>query len=235
MAQVEETSSRDDELLDSDETPLSETSPSADASGLEDLFQDAVSNQPARKLRRAARSMDPGLREALDATAKKMRELYTNPNNWKAGRGLVLIDKETQTVLGNYRELLHTTVPGTRKLLRMHEPITIDGQEVIEGWLGHEKERELRGVIWDREVQVICHVTLDEIQVEAPLVELRVLLQFNSIVRADLTRATQFASGSGNVLLQLPAGTNIWLAACTDTKAALRLGVLEAASKEPIL
>lgn len=209
--------------------PLTEDSLPADtvaADPLEDLFAEAQrAHSPERKLRRAARPVDPSLRDALDAAAKKMRELYTNPNNWKQGRGLVLIDKETQTVLGNYKEFLHATT-SARKLVRAHEPIQIDAQEEVEGWLGHERAVQLHGITWDREVEVTAHVGLDEIQVDAPEVPLVICLQFNTVVRANLARDTQFASASGNILLKLTAGTDVWLAAGVDTKAAIRKAVL---------
>lgn len=210
--------------------PLTEDSLPADVaagdSDLEDLFQDAQKHKvekPAR--RRLSARLDPSLRDALDSAARRMREQYTDPNNWKQGRGLVLIDKETQTVLGNFREFLH--VPTTaRKLVRAHEPIEINGQEEIEGWLGHDRAAELHGITWDREVETTAHVTLDEVQVDAPSVPLVICLQLNTIVRARLAKETQFASPSGNVLLKLPAGTDIWLACGVDTKAAVRKAVL---------
>lgn len=223
----------EEETEDSLQQPLTEASPPADIGALEDLFQEATAGRALRQVKRT-RLADPSLREALDATAKKMREVFTNPDNWKQGRGLVLIDKETQTVLGNYHEFLHKTT-SARKLLRAHEPIKIDGQEIIEGWLGHEHEQALRGVTWDKEVLVVSHVTLDEIQVDAPKVPLVICLQFNTIIRANLAKDTQFASASGNVLLKLTAGTDIWAATGVDTKAAVRKSVLEAASLEPVL
>lgn len=222
MVQIEPS---DDDLA-SIENETEEPAPAGDEVGaLEDLFAEAVKANPERKLRKAQRSADPALRQALDATAKKMRELYTNPENWKAARGLVLIDAETQTVLGNYREYLHATTTA-RRLVRQHQPITIDGQEVVEGFLGHQLEERIRGIRWDEEREITLHVSLDEVQVEAPNARLKVCLLLHSILRAELAADTQFASSSGNVLLLLPAGTNVWEAASTDTKAAMRKAVL---------
>ena len=192
---------------------------------LDDLFAEAEQHHKEHKLRRPQKPRDPSMRDALDAASKKLREIYTNPDNWKAARGLVLIDKETSTVIGNFREYLHSTTTA-RILRREHSPIQIDGQEIVEGYLGHRLEEQLRGITWDTEKSIVVHVTLDEVQVEAPLVEIKACLEFNSILRAVLEKDTQFANGSGTTILQLKAGTNVWDAANSDTKAAMRKAVL---------
>lgn len=199
--------------------------PSQQGTDLDDLFAEAEAHHKAHKLRRPAKPRDPSLSNALDAASKKLREIYTNPDNWKLARGLVLIDKETSTVIGNFREYLHTTTTA-RILRREHQPIQIDGQEIVEGYLGHRLEEQLRGITWDSEKSIVVHVTLDEVQVEAPLVSIKTCLQFNSILRAVLEKDTQFANSSGTTLLQLKEGTNIWDAANSDTKAAMRKAVL---------
>lgn len=209
------------------EEPAEELSDEAYQIGvLDDLFSEAQ-QKSERKLPKKSRHTDPRLKDDLDWAARKLRELYTNPDNWKRTRGLVLIDKETQTVLGNYSEYRHVKDPSARKLVREHLPIDIDGQEVIEGFLGHKLESELRGISWDRELSVTAHVGLDEVQVEAPMVRLQVCILLNSIVRVHLEETTQFASASGNLLLMLGAGTNVWEACSTDTKAVLRKAVME--------
>lgn len=192
---------------------------------LDDLFSEAQQNSE-RKTPKKSKHLDPALRDALDHAARKMRERYTDPANWKKSRGLVLVDKETQTVLGNYSEYLHLHDHSARRLVREHLPIHIDGQEIVEGYLGHKLESELRGISWDREVCVIEHVSLDEVQVEAPLVKLQICVMLNSIVRVHLEEDTQFASASGNLILKLAAGTNVWEACGVDTKMALRKAVM---------
>lgn len=192
---------------------------------LDDLFEEAEKHHREHKLRKPQKPRDPSMRDSLDAASKKLREIYTNPDNWKLARGLVLIDKETSTVIGNFREYLHSTTTA-RILRREHQPIQIDGQEIVEGYLGHRLEEQLRGITWDEEKSIVVHVTLDEVQVEAPLVSIKTCLQFNSILRATLEKDTQFANGSGTTLLLLKEGTNIWDAANSDTKAAMRKAVL---------
>jgi len=191
---------------------------------LEDLYTDAMLNRT--KLRKPAKSLDPSLRDALRIAEEKLRQLYTDPANWKRTRGVALIDKSSKTLLGNFSEYLHRTMPNTRKLLREHQPISIEATEEMEGYLGHDLDRRLRGVTWDREAEAIVHVTLDELMVEAPNVRLRACLQLSTIIRVEVLEDTQFACPSGNVLIKLGAGTNIWQAASADTKAAIRKAVL---------
>ena len=194
-----------------------------EADPLEELYAEAAAE---RKLRRPAKRTDPSLRDALDAAAKRMREFYSNPENWKRTRGLMLIDHATHTVLGNYSEWIHRHQPTTRKLIHEHQPIVIDGQEEVEGFLGTELERKVRGVSWDSEKQIQLPVLLDEIFAEAPEVQLNVCLSVSTVVRADLMQDTQFATPSGGLLLKLAAGTNIWAACSTDTKNAVRRAIL---------
>jgi len=189
---------------------------------LEDLFNEAFQE---RKLRKPQRRTDPALRDALEAAAKRMRECYSNPDNWKRTRGLMLIDHATHTVLGNYSEYVHRQFPTTRKLLHEHQPIVIDGQEEVEGFIGTELERKVRGVLWDAEREITLHVLLDQMFAEAPDVRLKVCLQISTIVRAELLADTQLATPSGGLLLKLPAGTDIWAACSIDTKAAARRAV----------
>lgn len=192
---------------------------------LDDLFAEATQHRTERKLRQPSKPRDPSLWDALDSMSKKLKEIYSNPENWKAARGLVLIDKESKSVIGNFREYLHTTTTA-RILRREHSPIQIDGQEIVEGYLGHQAEEQFRGITWDSEKSILVPVLLDEIQVEAPAVAVKVYLQFGLIRRAVLEQDTQFANGSSTTLLQLPAGTNIWDAANSDSKAAMRKAAL---------
>lgn len=190
-----------------------------EADPLEDLYAEAAAE---RKLRKPQRRTDPALRDALEAAARRMRECYSNPDNWKRTRGLMLIDHATHTVLGNYSEYVHRQFPTTRKLLHEHQPIVIDGQEEVAGFIGTELERKVRGVSWDAEREVALHVLLDQIFAEAPDVRLKICLQISTIVRVELLTDTQFATPSGGLLLKLPAGTDIWAACGADTKAAIR-------------
>lgn len=197
--------------------------PSEDLDDLEDLYNDAMLAQGAKNPKQK-RVSDPAFRNALDAEAKRMRELYTLPENWERKRGVALIDADTQTLIGNFSEYLHKTIPGTRKLIREHQLISIDGQEVVRGYLGDEMQMRLHGT-WHDTRHGTADLWFDELMVGAPTVRFEARLRLGVFIRLDLMEATQFASASGAVLLQLPAGTNVLEALSHDSKAAVRKAV----------
>jgi hypothetical protein len=174
---------------------------------LEDLYTDAMLT---RKMRVARKVADPSMRNALDATAKKMKELYTLPENWERSRGVALIDKDSRTLIGNFSEYLHRTIAGTRKLLREHQPIAIDATEEVSGYLGEELTNRMRGhSTWTEERHAILDLLLPELMVGSPEAPVKIGLYLGTVVRVDLQQETQFASMSGATVLILPAGTNV--------------------------
>lgn len=192
-----------------------------EAVDLDDLFLDAQLAQ-ALKNPKAKKGADPSLRNALDAEAKRMKDLYALPDNWERTRGVALIDKGTQTLLGNFSEYRHRTVPKTRKLLREHTPISIDATEVVEGYLGADVEFRLKGQTWEREVDLKADIWMDELMVGAPEIKLLIKLRLGVIIRIELLQDTQFANHSGQTLLLLPAGTNIAEQLSADTRRFIR-------------
>lgn len=191
------------------------------ATDLEDLFNDAMLAQAARNPKRA-KVADPGLRHALDAAAKKMRELYTLPENWTRTRGVALIDRASQILVGNFSEYTHNTVPGTRKLIREHLPISIDATEVCDGYLGEQMSMRLHGRSWTEHHLLSVDVWLDGLMVGAPGVKLSVCTRLGVIVEVHLEEDVQMASANGGSILRLPAGTDIFYHLSTDTKTAVR-------------
>jgi len=177
------------------------------ADPLEDLFTDAMMQKKLRVTRRVA---DPSLKNALDATVKKMKDLYLLPENWERTRGVALIDKTTHTLIGNFSEYLHRSVPKTRKLLREHTPISIDATEIIEGYLGEELGARLKGHSkWTEQRRAKMALLFPELMIGAPEVQVMISIYLGVIVRIDLIEETQFASMSGNIIFSLPAETNV--------------------------
>lgn len=188
-------------------------------SPLEDLYTDAMLN---RKIRVQRKGTDPSLRDALDAATKRMRELYTLPENWERTRGVAIIDHATHTLVGNFSEYQHRTIPSAHKWLREHTPIAINATLEMDGCLGAEWDMRLGRQSWEQEHRACLPVLLDELMVEAPAVELLLKTRLGVITRAELVGEAQFASMNGSMILRLPAGTNIWEACGTDTKSAMR-------------
>lgn len=198
--------------------------PEQDEVSLEDLFQDAVLKQAQRNPKRP-KLTDPSIRNALDAAAKKMQELYTLPENWERTRGIALIEKSSQTLIGNFSEYTHKSVPKTRKLLREHTPISIDATEVVEGYLGEAMNMRLHGASWSEQHLATADLWLDQLMVGAPGVDVNICLHLGAIVRVELVADTQLSSVSGATILRLAAGTDLAWQLSTDTKAALSKAV----------
>ena len=197
----------------------------SDFDDLEDLYLEATLAQAAKnpKVRRVA---DPGLRQSLDAAAKRMKELYTLPENWTRVRGVALIDKWSKSLVGNFSEYHHVSMAGTRKLIRETSLTSVEGVEEVEGYLGTELEMRLRGRVWEEQHRIVADLTLDEMLVSAPQVELDVYTHLGATVRVELLAETQFASNSGHTILRLPAGTDLWHQISTDSKIAVRKAIV---------
>jgi hypothetical protein len=206
---------------------------------LDDLMEEAVSSRPTlahenpledlyteallqRKQRVRRQDNDPALKQSLDNAARKMKELYTKPENWTRTRGIALIDADSKVLVGNFSEYIHNKFPSTRKLLREHLPIAIDAAEECSGYIGTRMEEALRGRSWEVEHRIKAHVRLDELGLDCPDVQLNIQMRLGAPVAARLAEDTQFASHLGNTLLMLPAGTDILFAASVDTKTNLR-------------
>lgn len=190
---------------------------------LEDLFLEAqTAGRTTPKIRREA---DPASKHSLDAAAKRMKDLYSLPENWERTRGIVLLDRKTSTLIGNFSEYLHKSIPGTRKLVREHSPIPIDATEYCDGYLGSEMDFRLGRQSWDLTRHAECHLLLSELMVEAPAVAVVVHARLGAIIRVDLQQDTQFASSAGNTLLLLPAGTNVYPALGQDSRLSVRKAI----------
>lgn len=188
---------------------------------LEDLYNDAQLAAAARN-KRQPKGIDPALKNALDAESKRLRELYTNPENWEQTHPIALIDKASKAFVGVFIEWKHRTVANTRKLVRTHDMTTFTGVEEVEGYLGAEMEMRIRYRNWDAEHHITSDIVLDDLMLGSPAVQLRVLTHLGATVKVELLLDTPLASMSGNTLLQLPAGTDIFHQLSTDTKIAIR-------------
>lgn len=187
---------------------------------LADLFDDVMSKTPSTKLRKPKSKHDPI--RAAEAESTRLRALYTNPDNWKRTRGLALIDRESKTFIGNYSEYIHINVPSTRKLIREHGPIAVDGVEEVSGYLGPALEAAIRNVSYEKQHTLTADLVLDELSVEAPAIQVQVQTRLNATLAVRLAADTQFASTSGNTLLHFPAGTDIFKALSMDCKISIR-------------
>lgn len=188
---------------------------------LEDLFTDAMLHR-AKKPKRPA---DPSLRNALDATAKRMKEVFSLPENWERTRGVALIHQESGTLLGNFSEYLHRTVKGSRRLVREALPIAIAANEYVSGlwWIGStQRDRIAASDKWTTQRQAVIDVVLPELGVAHPVTEVTVSLYLGAITRVELAADCQFSDGQGQMLLTLPKGINLLEAMSLESKMALK-------------
>lgn len=174
---------------------------------LEDLFSEATAR-------------------ALAAKAPKAPPKYSlaNSEGWQRTRGIALIHRDTDTLLGNFSEYVHLTIPSARKLIRESAPISVSATEYVEGswWVAAERKPEPRQA-WHEVRQIILHVVLRELRLHSPICELAVHLSYGAIARVELACDTLFAQTEGTEqFLELPAGTNILEMLDLEAKLAVR-------------
>ena len=183
---------------------------------LDDLWTDVLLNAKTKAL--------PKHPLALPST----KTLYTNPDNWHRSRGIAIIHKPTETLLGNFSEYIHTKIKECRKLIREESPICVEAVEEVTGnwWLGVERKPEPTQV-WHERRPAMLHVYLPELHVHAPAVCVTACLSYGAIARVELVEATRFAQWDdqgkqGEMLIDLPAGTNILEVMSMQSKIKLR-------------
>jgi len=174
-------------------------------------------------------------RAKLDAKARgeaKLKEppkqrtevLFLDPENWERKRGIALIHRDTDTLLGNFSEYVHKSVAACRKLVREETPISVEATEYVEGmwWLGEDRRPEPKQV-WHEQRTAFLHVYLDKLRVHSPACEVVARLSYGSLARVELAIDTQFAQvdGTSEQLLFLPQGTNVIEVMSRDCKVAL--------------
>lgn len=180
---------------------------------LEDLLAECEAAGPARK-----RTKRPEVEAPRTFSSQ-----FSDPERWERKRGVALIHAETETLLGNFSEYVHRSVPGARKLIREEAPLLVSATERVSGswWLGDSRKPEPRQA-WHTQRNALIHLHLPSLGVHAPLVEVTAFLSYGGIARVELTSPTRFADDHGQVLLDLPQGTNVLDAMSLDGKIALR-------------
>ena len=190
---------------------------------LDDLFREA---KAAMRVQRAAKEAAALRKRSEKPDAQETQALFANPDNWERTRGIALIHAETETLLGQFSEYIHKSVPGCRKLLRESAPISVVAAERVSGswWLGEHCKPEPRQE-WHTKRSAIIHLHLDTIKVHSPACEVIAHLSYGGLARVELALDTQFAQEykKQEQLLFLPAGTNVLPMMSLDSKISLRV------------
>lgn len=185
--------------------------------GLDDLWREARTHITAQRKEKEAAA----IKRTAEPPSLDTQVLYTNPDNWTRTRGVALIHAETQTLLGNFDEFIHNSVPNCRRLLRSERPCVVAATEQVSGswWLGVDRRPEPKQV-WHERRPAILHLHLDKLKVHSPACEVVACLSYGGIARVELAADTQFAQEDGKQeqLLFLPAGTNVLGEMSLDSK-----------------
>lgn len=188
---------------------------------LDDLFADAAAN-----IRKEAEHKRRVMRNATVEATKPITvsEKYLLPENWLPGRTLALIHEETKTLLGNFREFNHKTERGARKLERVNEPVVVSAIEYVSGkqWITQERPIPTPERWTSTRELLLPDLFLQEFNLHAELVEVKVFLAYGGIARVELREHTTFLSPDARTVQTFPAGTNVLEVMGLEAKIELR-------------
>lgn len=196
--------------------------PSDDLVSIDELWSQArakiSTDRAAIKARIIRRTADPAPQGTL--------ALFADPKNWTRSKGVALVHADSETLLGNFSEYLHNSVPGCSKLIREEGPISVSEVRRVEGsWWLEEKQRPEERKEWHTKRPAIIHLHLSKLGVYSPATEVIVHESYGAIARVELAVETIFAAESrdGAAMLTLAAGTNVLEVMSQDSKMALRM------------
>ena len=188
---------------------------------LEALFKAAraAQKQERAKAHAEAEAKRKRKQDPVDAPVEPLG-IFVNPDNWIEGRGLALIHRESRLLLGNFRELRHKTVKDARRLVRSLTPIRVDAVEEVD--FGLPAQTEAPPISTRALVQRIYTgpIALEVPAVSAPSVTLCVHYYDHATAKAVLEAPASFSSG--DELIELPAGVDLFSAMTVESKRALR-------------
>lgn len=176
---------------------------------LDDLFREARASLRKETEAKAARdklkAQQPTVRrqEAIEPSA-----IYANPDNWTRTRGVALIHRTSQSLIGNFWEWKHRTLPDTRRLVRSPVPIAVEALEEVDyGYFAEQPMLYHATPRAERSVEMTLDLLLDFPQVSAAQVRVAVHVVDSYTSRVELLTETAFVEE--NEALVLPPGTNI--------------------------
>ena len=153
--------------------------------------------------------------------------LYTNPDNWNHTRNIALIHEAPNgvlTLLGCFHELTHKKVRGVRELKRATEPMAIDAEEIVTGtwWLSPETLQRIKAGKEEERIDLQADLQVDDLEVYALKVPIRVYLHNGVMLRIELGEKTQFVCPTNKRLVFLPAGLDVMEGLSRNTKIQIR-------------
>lgn len=192
---------------------------------LQDLLTKVMANQTPKATRRKA--SDPITAKQLADAERRLKERWTLPENWTAGRMVMLVHDESDTLLGNFQEFTHNLTAGCRRLVRVSTPAAIGDIERVSGehWLHTERIAKPAASEFEAEETrpAIIDIHLPELDnVFAPGVEVDVVLNWGSVVRVELLQETWFFTKDRRMHLSLPEGVDVRECLSLETRVRLK-------------
>ena len=174
---------------------------------LEELFAAAAKSHRAHVKKQAGLPPPPA----------DPRKLWTDEANWKAGRILAIVHADTQTLIGNFQELLHLKVLDARRLVRRSGPVVVEGVETVTGihWI-QESYPTAAVTVPVKPLRVVVDTFLNEPAVGAMQAELTIFMDNAGIRRVELSEPTTFHGDDW--YLELPANVNLMPVMTHETK-----------------
>lgn len=173
---------------------------------LDALFKEARAALRGQKVE-IAKKKEKGKLDPLDAPPDT-QGIYRNPANWISGKGVALIHRTTQTLLGNFTEYTHKTVLDARRLVREENPAPIQSVEYIDlDVLMSNGQPPTPKRAWQTILPLTCPLAILSWQAQAPEVSLLAHFGDGDLIWLELAESTVFLTADG--LLRLPAGVNV--------------------------
>ena len=173
---------------------------------LDELFAEARRGMAVAEVAKRPRITNQA--SAAERRSADAQQIYADPANWTKGRGIALVHATSQSLMGNFWEWTHNTMPGVRRLIRSAVPIPVTCVEEVD--YGYYAEQPMLYHATPRAETVITatlNVMLDFPACAAAGVTLGLHFIDGYTSRVELLSPTVFVEG--DLLLTLPAGTNI--------------------------
>lgn len=191
---------------------------------LEDLLTRALVKQTAKKVRRLPD--DKIDVKELAQAERRLRERFSNPENWEKVRTVTLVHDASDTLLGNFIEYKHKLSKGVcRKFIRVEGPAPVDAIERVQGdnWHAAPLHPHAPDKLEHEEREAMVDLHLPELDnVYAPSTLVLVHLAWGGIARVELMDETRFFSKDRRIQLMLPAGLDVLEGMSLDCKLELR-------------
>lgn len=188
---------------------------------LDDLFREARAAAKVERTQAHLRA-EAAKRRKQDPVEAPVEPLgiFADPDNWRQTRGVTLIHGPSQTLLGNFWELRHKTVPDARRLVRSEEPIPVTVLETVDfGVVQLDPMIPAHQALSHRVMTLDVQLATPAVAAERVLLRVEYYEQWTA--RVVLMESTTFAEAGE--ILTLPAGVDILPGLTRECKRAVRM------------